>query len=342
MPIMIRIPSAQMLTTKCRSAKFDAPAGHGASIAGVRISVARWLIELSRHAIMVCAMMLSMLASTTYAQGSRKDDIVFGPDGHPVAGATVRVCQATATGTPCTPLAPVYTDATLTVTSANPFQTDGIGNYHFYAPAGRYLLQISSPQINGTVTYPDVILPSDVSSSGSGNDISAFGLTLGGNFSVAGNATVSGTLTTSNFNPGAFTPSTLQVSGNTCFGGPRPYIDVTCPAYGARGDRGAITTTGSISSGSNQLTVPSGATWNVNNGLVITGADPNGNQLMAQITAINENVLTLNVNAGTTVTNAAVRDDDTYAIVDAINASCSSTVAGIGSLPPVYFPPGNL
>ena len=288
----------------------------------------------------MCAMTLGALSPRTYGQGSRKDDIVFGPDGHPVAGATVRVCQATATSTPCTPLATVYTDATLTTTSANPFQTDGIGNYHFYAPAGRYMLQISSPQINGTVTYPDVILPSDVSSSGAGNNISAFGLTLGGNLSVAGNATVSGTLTTSNFNPGAFTPSTLQVSGNTCFGGPRPYIDVTCPAYGARGDKGAIITTGSIASGSKQLTVPSGAAWNVNNGLVIAGADPSGNQLTAQITAISGNTLTLNVSAGTTVTNAAVRDDDTYAIVNAINASCSSTIAGIGSLPPVYFPPG--
>ena len=282
----------------------------------------------------------TMLAAMASAQGSRKDDIVFGPDGHPVASATVRVCLATATGTPCTPLALVYTDATLATTSANPFQTDGIGNYHFYAPAGRYLLQISSPQINGTLTYPDVILPADVSSSGAGNDISAFGLTLGGNLSVAGNATVSGTLTTTNFNPGAFTPSTLQVSGNSCFGGPRPYIDVTCPAYGARGDSGAITTTGSIASGSNQLTVPSGAIWNVNNGLVIAGADPTGNQLAAQITAINGNVLTLNVTAGTTVANAQIRDDDTYSIAAALNASCASTIGASGARPTVYFPPG--
>ena len=119
---------------------------------------------------------LALLAPAAGAQGSRKDDIVFGPTGHPVAGATVTICQATATGTPCTPLATIYTDATLTTTSANPFQTDGIGNYHFYAPAGRYMIQISSPQISGTLTYPDVILPPDVSSSGSGNNISAFGL----------------------------------------------------------------------------------------------------------------------------------------------------------------------
>lgn len=151
------------------------------------------------------AALLAFLAPMAQAQGSRKDDIVFGPGGHPVAGATVTVCQASATGTPCTPLASLYTDATLTVPAANPLQTDGIGNYHFYAPAGRYIVQISGPGISGTLTYRDVILAPDVSSSGSGNNISAFGLTLGGNLSVAGNAAVNGT---------------LFVAGSTTYNGP--------------------------------------------------------------------------------------------------------------------------
>jgi hypothetical protein len=185
--------------------------------------------------IFALALMIGGLASPqARAQGSRRDDIVFGPTGHPIAGATITVCQATATGTPCAPMVTLYTDATLTTTSPNPFQADGIGNYHFYAPAGRYLIQISGPQITGTLNYPDVILPADVSSSGAGNNISAFGLTLGGNLTVAGNATVSGTLTTSNFNPGAFTPSTLSVLGNETVTGPRPRVDVT--AFGAKGD----------------------------------------------------------------------------------------------------------
>src|SRR6202041_2982335 len=166
------------------------------------------------------------MASPAAAQGSRRDDIVFGPAGHPVAGATVRVCQSTATGTPCSPLATIYTDATLTVPAPNPFQSDGIGNYHFYAPSGRYVIQLSAPQITGTQTYRDVILPADPSSTGVGNNISAFGLTLGGNLSVAGNANIAGTLTTTNFDPGSFTPSSLSVSGSGCFGGPRPSIDV--------------------------------------------------------------------------------------------------------------------
>jgi hypothetical protein len=181
-----------------------------------------------------CTIVFAAMAPRTHAQGSRKDDIVFGPSGHPVANATIQVCQAGATGTPCSPLATIYTDATLTVAAPDPFETDGLGNYHFYAPAGRYVVQISGPGITGTITNPDVILPSDVSSSGAGNDISAFSLTLGGNLSVAGNATVNGTLTAANFNPGNFDPSSLTVTGNETVEGPRPRVDVT--AYGAKGD----------------------------------------------------------------------------------------------------------
>ena len=189
-----------------------------------------------RRALVALLFFGTLAASCAHAQGSRKDDIVFGPDGHPVGNATITVCQSTATGTPCTPIATIYTDATLSVPTQNPFQSDGIGNYHFYAPAGRYVIQISAPQISGTQTFPDMILPADPSSTGVGNNISAFGLTLGGNLTVAGNASIAGTLTTTNFNPGSFTPSSLSVSGSGCFGGPRPSIDVTCPPYNAKGD----------------------------------------------------------------------------------------------------------
>jgi hypothetical protein len=169
---------------------------------------------------------------------ARKDEVVFGPTGHAVSNATVTVCVATAMGSPCAPLETICTDATLTTASANPFQTDGIGNYHFYAPAGRHLLQKSGPQITGTITYSDVILSADASSSGSGNKISAFGLTLGGNLSAAGNATITGTLKTTDFNPRTFTPTTLSVGGNETVLGSRPRIVVT--AYGAKGEGSSL------------------------------------------------------------------------------------------------------
>lgn len=186
--------------------------------------------------LFVCGAAATWLAPSALAQGSRKDDIALGPSGHPISGATITICQATATGTPCSPLATIYTDATLTVPAPNPFQGDGIGNYHFYAPAGRYVVQISGPGISGTVTYPDTILPADLSSTATGNNISAFGLTLGGNLAVTGNATINGTLTTSSFSPGTFSPSSLSVPGNVVAGGPRPWLDVTAPPYDAKGD----------------------------------------------------------------------------------------------------------
>ena len=191
-------------------------------------------------AIALAAITLATIAApAARAQGSRKDDIVFGPAGHPVTSPTITVCAPTATGTPCSPLAAIYTDATLTVPAPNPFQGDGIGNYHFYALAGRYQLQITGPGINGVQTFPDVILPPDLGSTG-GSAISAFSLALGGNLTVAGNATVSGnatvtgTLTAGGFNPGTLTPSALTVTGNEAVQGPRPRVDVT--AFGAKGD----------------------------------------------------------------------------------------------------------
>jgi hypothetical protein len=53
---------------------------------------------------------LLVFAMPAWAQGSRRDDIVFGPAGHPLSNATVTVCASSATGMPCSPLAQLHTD----------------------------------------------------------------------------------------------------------------------------------------------------------------------------------------------------------------------------------------
>src|SRR5271165_2912261 len=135
----------------------------------------------------------------TYAQGTRKDDIVFNSRGVPLAGATVRVCAQPATGRPCTPLANIYSDAALTQALANPTTTDGMGNYFFYAAPATYEIEISGPQIT-TKQIPDVTLPASPASPTFTGTISAFSLNLSGNLSVTGNTTVIGNLASGTLN----------------------------------------------------------------------------------------------------------------------------------------------
>ncbi|MGH9776068.1 MAG: carboxypeptidase-like regulatory domain-containing protein [Candidatus Acidiferrales bacterium] len=147
--------------------------------------------------IVFVASLMLLTAACAFAQGSSYSNIVLSATGQPVAGATITVCTSAASGTPCSPLAALFTDRTLTVPSSDPFVADGLGNYHFYAAPGRYQVQVSGPGIS-TFTMLDVILPSDPSSAASGNNVSAFSLNLGGNLTVGGSATVSGSTTLGN------------------------------------------------------------------------------------------------------------------------------------------------
>jgi len=200
-------------------------------MASFEILVEKHFENIARRAfaylLLSCALIVA--APPAHAQGSRKDDIAFGATGRPIAGATVTVCSASATGVPCTPLATLYTDATLSVPSANPIQADGLGNYHFYATPGRYVVQISGPGINA-YTMPDTILPNDPTTP-SFNSVTATSITLGGNLGVGGNATVTGTLSAGTFAPSSISTGPLQVTGNASTKGPRPWVDVV--AYGA-------------------------------------------------------------------------------------------------------------
>ncbi len=228
----------------------------------------------------IAAMVCVLCAGSVFAQGSRKDDIVFNAQGRPMAGATVRICTSAATGQPCSPLALIYSDPGLTQALANPISTDGLGNYTFYAAPGRYEIEISGPSIT-TKQIPNVILPSDptaptfttvTTSSG----ISAFSLTLAGNLTVQGSAAITGSLTVG----GAPIPSVNQDNEWTApqrFKGPIPYRDITAymPAGGC--DQSAFTgshTTATINSGSNALSISSDNNFKNGCGIFIAGAGP--------------------------------------------------------------------
>jgi hypothetical protein len=66
--------------------------------------------------------------------------------GHPVAGATVTVCSGALTlppvGTVCSPTTTIYSSFS-GAAQANPFPSDGFGNWPFFAPTGNYLISIS-------------------------------------------------------------------------------------------------------------------------------------------------------------------------------------------------------
>jgi hypothetical protein len=102
------------------------------------------------------------LPAISFAQGScYPAGVVLLDTGRPANGASVRVCQAGSTGTPCTPAASLFTDPTLgTPLSGSPtVTTDAHGNFGFCAAAGlNYDLQVSGSGIT-TLTVKNLPLP---------------------------------------------------------------------------------------------------------------------------------------------------------------------------------------
>jgi hypothetical protein len=218
--------------------------------------------------------LLGVGAVSALAQGSRKDDIVLNGRGQPLAGATIRVCTAAATGQPCTPLASIFSDQALTQALVNPTTTDGLGNYSFYAAPGRYMIEISGTGIT-TKQIPNVILPNDpsaptFSSITATSGISAFSLTLSGNLTVSGSAAVTGSLTVG----GAAVPSTGAPNSWTAdqfFASGRPWYDVV--GKGASGS--GQTTTGTMSAGGTSLTLAAAQDFKNGQGIAVFAAGPN-------------------------------------------------------------------
>lgn len=100
------------------------------------------------------------LAPRAHAQEIRYNAVALTNTGWP-APATIAVCTSSADTSvyPCASLATIYTDETGATQAENPFPTDGIGNYGFWAPPGHYKVQVYGTNLYSH-TY-DVFLPCD-------------------------------------------------------------------------------------------------------------------------------------------------------------------------------------
>ncbi len=105
-----------------------------------------WLVKrvaaalFSCPAAVVAATLLFPVSGST--QGGIINDSVLRTDGTPAVGSTVRVCTEAAGGLPCSPLASIFTDKALSVAKTNPFTTDSVATYNYYAAPGFYKEQI--------------------------------------------------------------------------------------------------------------------------------------------------------------------------------------------------------
>lgn len=83
---------------------------------------------------------------------------------------------------PCTPLANVYADQSLTNTAANPTTSDALGNYGFWLAPGTYVFSLSGGAVSPSF-YPVTAQPGAVDT--------VSNQTVGGNKAFTGNVTVS-------------------------------------------------------------------------------------------------------------------------------------------------------
>ncbi|HEV2419185.1 MAG TPA: glycosyl hydrolase family 28-related protein [Terriglobia bacterium] len=88
------------------------------------------------------ALTVIVFCTAGLGQGARHDGISLNGSGGILTGASIYVCSDPASGTPCTPLASLYSDVALTQSLANPLTSDAFGKFYFYALPGNYTIQI--------------------------------------------------------------------------------------------------------------------------------------------------------------------------------------------------------
>jgi len=140
----------------------------------LRASVASFTVRL----FIIC---LLLGVFSVGAQNVRRDDVALQvitqntPAGTqtfvtPIAGAVITVCNATATGTPCSPTVNVCSSSTdVTCNQPNPLSADNNGNYGFWVPPGRYQVSITSNSVIGKLVTYDLPIGQDNSNNVSAN-----------------------------------------------------------------------------------------------------------------------------------------------------------------------------
>lgn len=113
--------------------------------------------------------LILFLAPLAFGQGARYDNIAIKTraDGALVpVTATITVCTAAGSGAPCTPTATIYSNQALSSTTSNPFTTDSVGNYGFWAAPGTYFISLTGSGLASPQTFT-VTLPAGITSAGS-------------------------------------------------------------------------------------------------------------------------------------------------------------------------------
>jgi hypothetical protein len=85
---------------------------------------------------------LALFCTSAFGQGARYDGISLNGSGGILTGASVYVCADPASGSPCTSLASLYSNISLTQSLSNPLTSDAFGKFYFYALPGNYMIQV--------------------------------------------------------------------------------------------------------------------------------------------------------------------------------------------------------
>lgn len=113
---------------------------------------------------------LFLLSGVCWGQAGVYSQPLLVANGRPAVSTPVRVCSPTATGSPCNPVANIYSDSGLTQLIAQPgFGSDGYGNVTFYALASFYQCQAT---YNGVITtFPCAVSAANFTTSVFGNPL---------------------------------------------------------------------------------------------------------------------------------------------------------------------------